>query len=225
AVIVWVYVVQNVETPRYTLLDKDGAIELRDYPPLVVAQVIREGARERAVNRGFSPLAGYIFARERSGPSIAMTAPVTQQRVTQQRVTPAAPSGQVQAPAVAPTPAQPAPQTPPVPAASSPPGSAASAWQIRFIMPSRYTKADLPTPADGSGVTLHSLPAQRRAAIRFSGVATDAAIAKQEAALRAWLEARKLQVAGPAIYAYYNDPFTPGFLRRNEVIITIAPGP
>jgi hypothetical protein len=32
---------------------------------------------------------------------------------------------------------------------------------------------------------------------------------------------RDLEAAGEPIYAYYNDPFTPGFLRRNEVMIPI----
>jgi hypothetical protein len=36
------------------------------------------------------------------------------------------------------------------------------------------------------------------------------------------MSARGLTPEGPAVYAYYNDPFTPGFLRRNEVMIDIA---
>jgi hypothetical protein len=28
-------------------------------------------------------------------------------------------------------------------------------------------------------------------------------------------------VAAP-IYAYYNDPWTPGFLRRNEIMVDVA---
>ena len=35
---------------------------------------------------------------------------------------------------------------------------------------------------------------------------------------------RHLEPAGAAVYAYYNDPFTPGFLRRNEIIIPITAG-
>lgn len=34
-----------------------------------------------------------------------------------------------------------------------------------------------------------------------------------------------LGVTAMPVYAYYNDPFTPGFLRRNEVLIDLAEGP
>jgi hypothetical protein len=36
---------------------------------------------------------------------------------------------------------------------------------------------------------------------------------------------RSLTPAGPPEYAYYNDPFTPGFLRRNEVMLPVAEAP
>ncbi|MEL7048440.1 MAG: heme-binding protein, partial [Pseudomonadota bacterium] len=80
AIGVWVYVIQNVEQPPYTVVKTDGAIEVRNYPELVVAEVTRRGERRSAVSAGFSPLAGYIFAKDRAGDTISMTAPVTQQR-------------------------------------------------------------------------------------------------------------------------------------------------
>jgi hypothetical protein len=95
---------------------------------------------------------------------------------------------------------------------------------VRFIMPARYGLEQLPAPA-GSEVRLSEVPARRVAAIRFSGRASDELIDSQEEALRAWLAARGLTAAAPAIYAFYNDPFTPGFLRRNEVLIDLAEAP
>lgn len=179
-VLAWVYVVQNVETPKYDVLRSDGPIELRAYPPLLAAEVTREGARGEAVRAGFRPLANYIFAREREGDTIAMTAPVTQAR--------AAPEGP---------------------------------WAVQFIMPSDYDRDSLPAPA-GQDVAIVEIPAREMAAIRFSGVAEDMMIARQEETLRAWLDAEGILPAGPSVYAYYNDPFTPGFLRRNEVLIPVA---
>lgn len=88
-------------------------------------------------------------------------------------------------------------------------------------MPSQYALADLPKPADAQ-VRLATEPAKRRAAVRFSGVADDELIASQEAALVAWMENRGLTPSGPPTYAYYNDPFTPGFLRRNEVMFDLV---
>lgn len=206
---VWVYVVQNVEQPSYAVAATDGAIEVRTYPPLVVAEVTVSGDRKTAVGRGFRPLARYIFAQERGGDSIAMTAPVTQTTAPETNK----PAGRDDAIAMT----APVTQTP----ADSGKTSSADQWTVRFIMPSQYALEDLPEPGN-EAVKLTRQPGRTMAAIRFSGVADDASIAKQEAKLRAWLEANNRAPTGPATYAYYNDPFTPGFLRRNEVMIPIA---
>jgi hypothetical protein len=197
AMAVFVFVVQNVETPDYAVVQADGAFEVRDYPALVVAETTRPGARREALGTGFGPLARYIFAKERGGEKIAMTAPVTQQR----------PAGREETIAM----------TAPVTQSPTEDGE----WSVRFIMPSGYSLETLPEPGT-SEVRLMEIPARRRAAVRFSGSTDDAALAAQEAALRAWMAARGLMPEGPATYAYYNDPFTPGFLRRNEVMIDIA---
>lgn len=181
AVGIWIYVMSTIEQPAYAAVRQDGAIEIRDYPGLVVAEVTRGGDRQAAVRAGFSPLAGYIFAKNREGETVSMTAPVMQ------------------------TSAQ----------------AAEPSWLIRFVMPSRYTLATLPRSA-GEDVRLLELPAARRAAIRFSGVATDALLARNEAMLRAWLAQAELAIQGAATYAYYNDPWTPGPLRRNEVLFDVA---
>ena len=174
----WFYATSNVETPDYAVVVADGPIELRDYPPLVAAEIERGGARYDAVRTAFSPLAGYIFAKERAGDKIAMTAPVTQT-------------------------------------------GGEGEWTVSFIMPSGYTLETLPKPA-GSAVSLREIPAQRMAAIRFSGVADDDLLATNEATLRAWLAKEDID-GGAATYAYYNDPLTPGFMRRNEVLIEVSP--
>jgi hypothetical protein len=181
AVGAWVYVVSNVEQPSYVSVLQDRAVELRDYPALVVAEVSRHGDRNSAVRAGFNALAGYIFAKNRGGDRVSMTAPVTQ-----------TPSGE----------------------------GAGQSWMVRFVMPAKYTLETLPK-AVGDDVRLLQLLPVRRAAIRFSGVATDALIASNEAALRAWLASRNLTIVGEPTYAYYNDPFTPGPLRRNEVMFDV----
>ena len=140
----WIYAVSNVERWTYNVLEKDGAIEVRDYPALVVAEVTRRGDRNSAVRAGFGPLAGYIFAKNRDGESISMTAPVTQ--------------------ALA----------PPVSKDTSGQANGADeTWIVRFIMPAKYTLDTLPKAA-GDDVRLLSVTAGRFAAIQFSGVATDA---------------------------------------------------
>jgi DNA gyrase inhibitor GyrI len=238
AMAVFVFYVQNVETPVYRVVTQEGDFEIRDYPPLVVAEVRRQGSRNEALRAGFGPLARYIFAEERGGERISMTAPVTQQRperismtapVTAQVIPPAViPEG---APQAAPPPSDPASTLPtPAQAATDALPQATQApdggddWAVRFIMPAQYQLEQLPAPA-GNEVRLSEVPARRVAAIRFSGRASDELIASQEEALRAWVASRNLTPAAPAIYAFYNDPFTPGFLRRNEVLINLAEAP
>ncbi len=71
---------RQTEEPEYALARADEDFELRDYPPLVVAEVSNSGSRERASGSSFRRLAAYIFAQDRpeGGERIAMTAPVLQ---------------------------------------------------------------------------------------------------------------------------------------------------
>lgn len=93
-------------------------------------------------------------------------------------------------------------------------------WRTRFIMPARYSKATLPPPP--AGVIIAELPRRRVAAVRFSGAAGDVALETRESELRRWISARGLHAAGEPEYAFYNSPFIPQFMRRNEVIIPVA---
>ena len=48
AVGTWAYIMSNVEQPKYAQVMQDGAIEVRDYPASVVAEVTRRGNRNRS---------------------------------------------------------------------------------------------------------------------------------------------------------------------------------
>ncbi|MEA1051669.1 heme-binding protein [Lamprobacter modestohalophilus] len=196
AMLVFVYVIQNVEQPDYQVVLQDGDFELRDYPPLVVAEVSGSGSRQQSLSSGFGPLARYIFAKERGGERIAMTAPV------QQRALAADEKIAMTAPVT---------QTP----------TNDGSWTVQFIMPAEYELEDLPSPGNQQ-VRLDQIPARRVAAVRFSGRTNDQAIAEQQARLEAWMAERGLEPRGEPIYAYYNDPFTPGPLRRNEVMFEVS---
>ncbi len=197
AMLVYVYVIQNVETPDYQVVIQDGDFELREYPPLVVAEVSGSGSRQQSLSKGFGPLARYIFAKERGGERIAMTAPVQQRAVaSDEKIAMTAPVT----------------QTP----------SDDGKWTVQFIMPAEYSLNDLPPPGNEQ-VRLDQIPARRIAAVRFSGRTNDQAIAEQQQQLKDWMSARDLEPRGEPIYAYYNDPFTPGPLRRNEVMFEVSP--
>ena len=59
--------------------------------------------------------------------------------------------------------------------------------------------------------------------VRFSGLAHPAAADAHAAELRTWMATRGLRVGGPASLAQYDPPWTLWFLRRNEVLIPVAP--
>ncbi len=185
------------ETPDYQVESAHGAIEIRRYGPRIVAEITVEGSRRDAVSDGFTPLANYIFAKERGGgdsAAIAMTTPVMQSR-----------------------PDAPIAMTAPVTQAARSDGR----WAVQFIMPSKYTIDTLPKPGRAD-VRLETVPPQRVAAIRFSGHPTDDNVARHEDQLRQWMADQVIAGVGPPVYAYYDAPFKPGFLRRNEVMIPLA---
>ena len=91
-------------------------------------------------------------------------------------------------------------------------------WRTRFVMPAAYDRASLPAP--GPGVAIGARAARRVAVIRFSGRTDDSALFDREADLRAWMAERGLR-AGGVEHAFYNSPFIPGPLRRNEVMIEV----
>ncbi len=97
------------------------------------------------------------------------------------------------------------------------------AWVVRFIMPAQYTLETLPRPTDAR-IRIVALPARRVAVIRFTGFRTESSMQRQEAALREAMALRGLQatVGQSPTYAFYDPPWTPFFLRRNEVMVTLA---
>jgi hypothetical protein len=100
----------------------------------------------------------------------------------------------------------------------------AVSWVVRFTMPAAFTTIEmLPEPNDPR-VTLRALPAARVAALRFSGLARKSDVEAKDAELLAAVRSHHLQATGPVTLAQYNPPWTPWFMRRNEVMVALAPG-
>jgi hypothetical protein len=70
------------EGPVYALIRGEADFELRDYAPMIIAEITSKGDRREASERSFRRLAAYIFAKDRpeGGEKIAMTSPVLQQQ-------------------------------------------------------------------------------------------------------------------------------------------------
>lgn len=64
-----------VEQPDYKLVLSKGEIEIRDYAPMIAAEVEVSGERKLAISEGFKILADYIFGNNISNEKMAMTAP------------------------------------------------------------------------------------------------------------------------------------------------------
>lgn len=93
-------------------------------------------------------------------------------------------------------------------------------FRVRFMMPSEYDLESLPVPTDDR-VRLAQVGAQRLAAIRYGGRWSRSGYDRHVAKLEEALAANGLTAHGEAVWARYDPPWTPWFLRRNEVLISI----
>ncbi|MDH5514872.1 MAG: heme-binding protein [Gammaproteobacteria bacterium] len=191
AALLWGPIMSNVEQARYDVFETHGAIEIRDYAPMIVAEVSVTGDREKAISDGFRLIADYIFGNNISSQEVAMTAPVIQQ-----------PSEKIA-------------MTAPVIQQGD-----KGLWVVRFVMPSAYTMQTLPKP-NNSEVVLKQIAGKRYAVIRFSGLARTKSLEAHTNELEAFILENNLQTVSKPTYAFFNPPWTLPLLRRNEVMIEI----
>jgi len=184
-----------IEQPKYDVKLKDGEFEIRRYAPYIVGEVVVSGDQGQAVQSGFRKLARYIFGANAGRVNIPMTAPVAQR-----------PEGEKIA------------MTSPVSQAPSSDGR----WTVQFMMPAVYTMDTLPKPNDPD-IHFRSNPAAEMAVLHFSGVARERSYVEKTGNLKRWASAKGLKVRGSAVLAQYDPPWTPWFMRRNEVLLEIAP--
>ena len=92
---------------------------------------------------------------------------------------------------------------------------------VGCVMPSSYTRETLPLPNDPR-ITIREVPSRLVAVARYSGTWSEERYREHEAALRVALAKAGYTAAGPPVFARYNPPFTPWFLRRNEVLVELA---
>jgi hypothetical protein len=94
---------------------------------------------------------------------------------------------------------------------------------VQFAMPAGWTLDTLPEPLDPR-VELREVPARTVAAIRYSGTWSAARYEEHLRKLREALSREGLVARGEPVWARYNGPTTPWFLRRNEVLLEVAAG-
>ena len=183
-----------IEEPDYQVLQQLDGVEVRQYAPYVVAQVLIDGTADQVGNDAFPILAGYIFGKNKGERKFAMTAPVTQ----------------------APAPVK-LEMTAPVTQTRAPGG-----YVVQFVLPKGVTLDTAPEPLDPR-VQLREVPGGRVAVIRYSGFWSQTNYDEHLAELQAALRSAGLRWTGEPTLSRYDPPFKPWFLRRNEIWLALDP--
>jgi hypothetical protein len=92
---------------------------------------------------------------------------------------------------------------------------------MAFVMPSEFNMETTPLPLD-SRVKIEEVPSRIVAVLRFSGSWSEAHFKEKTKELLQELTNAKMVTVGPVFSMLYNPPFTPSFLRRNEVAIEVS---
>jgi len=184
------------EEPEFQVVRTLGDIEVRQYAGYAVAEVVVPGPAGDAGSQAFPIQAGYIFGKNKGERKFAMTAPVTQAAVPVKLE-----------------------MTAPVTQSAAPGG-----YLVQFVLPKGVTAASAPEPLDPK-VQLRDVQPAQVAVIRYSGFWTEANYNEHLAKLKAALRAADMAWTGEAVNSRYNAPFTPWFMRRNEVWLALAARP
>ncbi len=186
------FISHAIEEPDYEVVKKFANVELRQYAPYVVAEVVLDATAEDAGNRAFPILAGYIFGKNKGEKTFAMTAPVTQ-TAAPMRMDMTAPVTQA---------------------------AVAGGMRVQFVLPKGVTLATAPEPVDAR-VQLRLVPAATWAVIRYSGSWSQSNYQEHLDALKAALQTAGVATQGEPVLARYNAPITPWFMRRNEIWLAV----
>ena len=181
-----------IEKAKYSVLEKEDGFEIRKYDPQIVAETFVEGDLEKAGNEGFRRLYAYISGENTTKQSISMTAPVSQETGSK-KIAMTAPVKQEKK---------------------------ENQWRITFLMPAEYTLETLPEPND-TRVRLTEESDRLMVAVKYSGTWSEEGYEENRALLEEYIQKRGLTKTGEPVWARYDPPFMPWFLRRNEVLIPI----
>lgn len=171
--------------------------EIRRYEPCVLADVTVSSDFQSAGSIAFRSLIGYISGSNEPNKKIAMTSPVIQESDS------SASSAKIA-------------MTSPVIQEST-----NDSQVVSFVMPAGMILDDMPLPTN-SKVSLRQLPEQLVAVSKFTGRWTEAAYDRQLAQLKQQLNVNGITETGSPRFARFDPPWTPWFMRRNEIQIPIA---
>ena len=194
--------VTDVENAPYQVIsstqtESEKSIEIRHYDSLVLVSTPMAGDMDDSKSSPFSLLFDYISGENTGSSEIAMTAPVLSDEKQGQKI----------------------PMTAPVYMDGKTENTDGIAM-MSFVLPDEYTIETAPKPTN-SLVKLHEITDYHVAAITFDGRLSEENVNKHLEILQDWIKAEGHTQTGPYKSAGYNPPFTPPFLRRNEILIPI----
>ena len=99
-------------------------------------------------------------------------------------------------------------------------GNVSGKWAIRFFLPKNLSAENIPQPLQ-KDVNIVIIAAQRFASVSFKGTQNDKKVSKYTARLREFISQKGYEVSGEPVYAFYDPPFVPWFLRDNEILLHI----
>ena len=185
-----------IESPQYDLIKHQDKFELRHYKSFITANVeVSADGYNDAGNAAFNTLADYIFGNNTVRSNIDMTAPVSTQKISSEKI----------------------PMTVPVDATKLKNGK----FRVSFTMPSAYSMRNLPKP-NNSAVEIKETKGAKFVAIKFSGYTGDDKVEKMSQLLRQWCSTNKIKITGEPILSRFDSPIKPGFLRHNELLYRVA---
>lgn len=180
------------EEPADEVLRQTDDYEIREYPSYLVAETRVSGDFDRTGSAAFQRLAGYIFGDNQR---TNINNPNDSESVSMQMTIPVT-RKRIE-------------------------DEEGRSTVYRFVMERAYDRDSLPVPND-ERVSLTEEPGGRFAVLRYRGRITEARFMKHVGLLRASLKRDGIASVGEPISAVYNGPFTPPFLRRNEVLLKLA---
>jgi len=185
--------VMAIEEAKYKVLREEDGFELREYEPHILAETTVDGEFEDAGSEAFDRLFKYISGNNKQQQKVAMTSPVGQEP-SSQKIGMTSPVGQQKQD---------------------------GKWVVSFMMPASFTLETTPEPKDPN-VSIREVPARLIAAVRYSGFWSEKSYRHNLAKLQDWIVNNRLTPLGEPIWARYNPPFMPWFLRRNEILVPVA---
>ncbi len=181
-----------IEEPQYTLVTTSDGVEYRQYQSYLVAETVVESGTDRDAASTQGFRRLFKYISGDNASNASISMTAPVQQAPGRKQDTSAPE-----------------QTP-----------EASGWRVGFIVPGKFTLETAPKPKSPD-ISIRAVPGTLMAVVRYSGRWTDKNLKQHSDELMEKLGKAGIHASGELISAAYNAPFTPPFMRRNEVMVAV----